>query len=95
MLDPPAESLQHGHGARDVRIGSADEAKQLAFLRRHFAAADRAFDKGSAQLRRRVADGLHGLRLNRAHVDHKLAIELGFQQTILGAIDSFGSGIIK
>ena len=56
MLDPSAELFEQGLCARDVGIGAADQAEQLAFLRRTRAAADRAFDKARAELRGGVAN---------------------------------------
>ena len=48
VLDAPAHLLEHWPGASHVGRLAADEAEELAFLRRPDRAADRALDEGGA-----------------------------------------------
>ena len=95
MFDAAAQLLEDRHRPGDIGLRAADQAEQLAFLRRRRAAADRTFDKCGALLQHRGADRLHRVRAHRAHVDHELAGEFGFQNAVRSAVDRLGCGVVQ
>jgi hypothetical protein len=94
MFYTAAQLLKQRHGSGDIGVCAANKAEQLAFFRRHGASADRAFDKGRALLRHRGADGYHGFRPHRAHIDDELAGEFGLQKAVGRAVNRFGRGFV-
>ncbi len=95
MFGTAAQLFEHWHRSGEIGLCASDKTEQLALFRRTGASADRTFDKGRALLQHRRAVRCHGVGMYRAHINHELAGEFGFQDAVRLAVNCLACGVIQ
>ena len=87
VLDAAAHLVEQRLGAREILLGAAGDAQQLALPRRADGAADRALDEGGALGPHLLGQRHLGLGLHRAHLDDELALDVAGEQPRRALVD--------
>src|ERR1700722_19038867 len=87
MLEPAAELIEDGPGARRIGGLGPHQADKLALARRAGRAADRTFDESGALGAHFLGERDLDAWPHRAHLDDELALEIAGEQPLRTAID--------